>query len=61
MKEKLMMKLKLPDIDRKFKWFWANYVRANNSITYSHFMNMLDGNTPMRDDVKETIETYLGA
>jgi len=49
---------KLSKIDRKFKWFWVNHIDPR--ITYAHFMNMLDGNTPMRDDIKEKIESYLG-
>jgi hypothetical protein len=59
MKKKLEEKLKNPKIDRKFKWFWSNYVRPNNGITYQYFMEMLNGNTPLRDDVKETITTFI--
>lgn len=59
MKKLLEEKLTRPGIDRKFKWFWNNYVRKNVVITYQHFMEMLNKNVPMRDDVKEVINKYL--
>lgn len=58
MKKKL--EAKLLKIDRKFKWYWTNYVRHINGISYQHFMEMLNKNVPMRDDVKKTIQKYVG-
>jgi len=60
MKKKLLEKLSSPEVDRKFKWYWSNYIRPHHGITYQHFMTMLDGSAKMRDDVKESIEAYLG-
>ncbi len=50
---------KLLKIDRKFKWYWLNYIRHINKISYQHFMEMLSGNVTMRDDVKKAIQAYL--
>lgn len=60
MKNKLLKKLSRPNIDRRFKWFWLNHIKKSCSITYQYFMRMLDGSTTMRDDVKASIQKYLG-
>ena len=59
MKKQLEEKLKSPKIDRKFKWFWNNFIKDTNDITYQYFMDMLNENSPMRDDVKKTITTFI--
>jgi hypothetical protein len=59
MKKILEEKLSTPQIDRKFKWFWNNYIKSDIGITYQYFMEMLNENSPMRGDVSEVIKTYL--
>jgi hypothetical protein len=59
MKEKLREKLERPDIDRNFFWFWKNWVKPKVDVTYQHFMFMLNGSSPLREDVKEAIQYFL--
>lgn len=59
MKAVLRKYLEKPSVDRNFKWFWMNEIKPVHNITYQHFMLMLNGVSPLREDVKKTIEDYL--
>ena len=56
-KKQLKEKLDSPEVDRTPAWFWRKYIKP--MITQAHFMRMLAGDVPMRDDVKKAIKAYL--
>ena len=60
MSEKKQLESKLRLEKSNFSILWSDKIKDQTGVSYYHFMNMLNGRSPIRDDVKIIIAEYLG-